>query len=56
MSFHNFVVVLNKPTLMTRVNVNESRKEPVLAKALKFTIVIAVIGIMLCVLFMAFGI
>ncbi|KSA12907.1 MAG: hypothetical protein ABJO28_03160 [Maribacter dokdonensis] len=41
---------------MTRVNINESRKEPVLAKALKFTIVIAVIGIMLCVLFMAFGI
>ncbi|SFR57212.1 hypothetical protein [Maribacter stanieri] len=41
---------------MTRVNVDNQSKESVLAKALKFTIVIAAIGILLCVLLMAFGI
>ncbi|SHJ55251.1 hypothetical protein [Maribacter aquivivus] len=41
---------------MTRVNVNDQNKEPALAKALKFTIVIAAIGILLCILLMAFGV
>ncbi|WP_262493296.1 hypothetical protein [Maribacter forsetii] len=41
---------------MTRVNINNQNKEPVLAKALKFTIVIAAIGILLCVGLMTFGV
>jgi hypothetical protein len=41
---------------MTRVNVDNKDKESAISKALKFTIVIAAIGICLCVLFMAFGV
>lgn len=41
---------------MTRVNVNNQTKEPAFAKALKFTIVIAAIGILTCILLMAFGV
>ncbi|WP_396632787.1 hypothetical protein [Maribacter sp. R86514] len=40
---------------MTRVNINNQSKEPVLAKALKFTIVIAALGILLCIGLMASG-
>ncbi|SIQ01799.1 hypothetical protein [Maribacter ulvicola] len=40
---------------MTRVNVDNQNKEPALVKALKVTIVIATIGILLCVFLMTFG-
>ncbi|MDF4201363.1 hypothetical protein PXD56_00250 [Maribacter sp. SA7] len=39
---------------MTRVNIDNQSKEPILAKALKLTIVIAAIGILLCILLMTF--
>ncbi|MDO1512815.1 hypothetical protein Q2T41_09130 [Maribacter confluentis] len=38
---------------MTRVNIDESKKVTALEKAIKFTIVIAAIGIILCFVFLA---
>ncbi|WP_405384758.1 hypothetical protein [Maribacter sp. LLG6340-A2] len=38
---------------MTRVNIDESKKVTPLEKAIKFTIVIAAIGIVMCFVFLA---
>ncbi|MDF4220288.1 hypothetical protein PXC01_01740 [Maribacter sp. M208] len=40
---------------MTRVNVNNQSKDSILVNALKFTIVVAAVGILLCIGLMAFG-
>jgi hypothetical protein len=39
---------------MTRANIDNRNTESTISKALKFTIVVAAIGIILCVLFLAF--
>ncbi|WP_339835755.1 hypothetical protein [uncultured Maribacter sp.] len=38
---------------MTRVNIDKQETESSIVKALKFTIVVAVIGVLLCIVFLA---